>query len=223
MATGVELPQVDVEGWVREQAEAERALLALAQQEHPKGDDRGHLAATELLSMYVERDPFHAPDVLAAIQRGARMMARKVLNEGRPNISPENYFGKDGEDGRRKDPINLARLQLRKDIGLHLSATDARKALTKEKKEKGRGKKPVDKQDWPDTIGEVETAIVAYVLMRFRNKAPAASEAGEVGKADRLRVASKTELELARDYVRDSFAWLPWNNPEAPVTYPASW
>lgn len=223
MATGVELPQVDVESWVCEQAEAERALLRLAQEERPERDNIDYLAATELLFKYIERDSFYAPDVLAAIERGARTIARKVLDEGRPNISPLMYFGRDGEDGRRKDPVNLARLQLRKDIGLHLSATDARRALTKEKNEKGRGKKPVGKEDWPETLGEVETALVAYVMMRFLTKSPAASEAGDDGKANRLRVASEAELELARGYVRDSFAWLPWNNPEAPVTYPASW
>jgi hypothetical protein len=218
MSTGVELPVVDVEGWVREQAEAERALLRLAQEERPERDDLDYLAATELLFKYIERDPFQAPDVLAAIERGARTIAHRVLDEGRPNISPLMYFGRNGGDGqRRKDLVNLSRLILRKSIGWHLNAADAKQALTTE-----CGKES-PRDEWPETLGEVETYLVDYVLVRFLRKSSAESEGGEVGKSDSLKVANAADLELARDYVRDSFAWLPWNNPEAPVTYPVSW
>lgn len=215
---GVDLSDlnIDVKAWVRGQAEVERKLLVQAQQEPAKGDDSGYLAATELLLMYVEEDPFHAPDVLAAVERGARMIAQRVLNEGRPNISPLMYFGRDGGSGhRRSDDANLERLQLRKRIGWHLSAKDARIALTQE----CGNESPRD--EWPDTLGEVETYLVDYVLVELVGKPRADSEGG-VGRANR-RVATEAELKLALSYVHDSFAWLPWNKPEAPVTYPASW
>lgn len=235
MATGVDLSDLDIDvaGWAQEQAEAERALLKLAQADLGREDDRDYLAAMELLFKYVERDPFYAPDVLVAIERGARMIARRVLDEGRPNISPLMYFGKPGEGGRKTGDTNLARLQRRIAVGLHLSAADAKNALTMERGEGRRGKgNRVPKEDWPETLGEVETYLVDYVLTRLLGgKSSAKAEGGEVGsddlarehKPDRLRVATEEELELARGYVRESFAWLPWNDPEATVTYPPSW
>lgn len=223
MSAGIELnfdAYPTIHGW----AEKERELLRTALEERPGNDGEDYLAAMELLFKYVDGSNFAAPDVRAAVERGVRQVTRKVVEQGRTEVSPLMYFGRFGKARTPPHGVRVARLEQRIRENIHLTERDARIALTQEYRTKTRAMgKPPAREDWPDTVGEVEHMLIDYVLWRFLKKASAPEEVGQVDKSDRLKVATGKEFMLARRYVRDSFYWLPWTQEHETVDYPTSW
>ena len=187
--------------WELDRSCKERELLARAH----SGDD---VAATELLFWYSKFGSMSAPDVQEAIEEGIRdVMQSVVAATSLPNarhgaeVQPLMYFG---NRSRKPGPKSTrALLEMRHAFGVSLTMDDLRKGLTTEwaKKTKSSAKPRLEKEDWPQTVGEVEGELVAYVINSFKNA---------------------TEDD-ARRYVRDSFPWIEWEKPEEPVEYPEGW
>jgi hypothetical protein len=109
-----------------------------------------------------------------------------------------------GVSERKTGPKSSAKLlELRHAFGQLLTIVDLQAAATTEfatatkKKEKPR----LAREDWPDTVEEVERELVAYVCHHFKG----------------------TEPQAALGYVRDSFPGMPWHQPDEFVDYPAHW
>lgn len=191
----------DAEKWGRDRALKERELLSKAL----SGDD---IAATELLFWYSKFGSMNAPDVQEAIEHGARDVMEAVLAAtSLPNsrhgaeVQPLMYFG--GKERKRGPKSTRPLLEMRHAFGVTLTMEDLRKALTTEwaKNTKSLTKPKLPKDEWPQTLAEVEGELVGYVLHSFKNA---------------------TEEE-ARRYIYESFPGIDWGSSEEPVEYPQHW
>ena len=207
MTTGVDLSEFDWKGMEDRAAEHERALYRKVV------DDEDTVAAARLIALYASCTSLSAPEVQEALDEGVRevllAVAMKSANPGAPaNIKPLNFFGLEGTTGPNAEK-SKAMIEFRRAMEIPLSEQDARIALTKEYEQEGKGRtralknlKPVDREDWPETVGDVEIALIDYV---------------------RKRLFKMVDEEVSRTYVRESFPWMPWDRREEPVIYPARW
>lgn len=223
MNTGVEF-KFDAYPIIHEWIEQERTLLRLACTERPTNDGVDFMAAVELLLKYADGAGFYASDVQAAVESGVRDVTRRVIEKGRSDVSPLMYFGRHGTPRTPPHSVRVAKLEQRIAQEIFLTGKDARIALTQEFRPKpqsrARGEPPV-REEWPETVGAVEDLLIDYVLWRFLKKALPSDE-GENDPGETKDATSK-EMALARQYVRDSFSWLPWDQQELTVNYPADW
>jgi hypothetical protein len=113
------------------------------------------------------------------------------------------YFG---VMNRKPGPKSTAALlELRHAFGVLLTEEDCRIALTTEyaKRSKSKTSPALDREEWPQTMEEVEEALIAYVTYLFK----------------------RTPDDIARRYVRESFAFFDWEKvgDDEPLIYPAGW
>ena len=178
------------------------------------GDD---VAAAQLLFWFERFGEMDSPEVQQAIEDGSREVMSRVLamttiptnTHGAP-IHALHYFGVERRKTGRK--ATGALLEGREAFGFPLPAEALQIALTREwasKKSKAKMPPPVPREEWPETVEEVESELIAYVRHHFNDK-------------------SITD-GVVRRYLRESFDWLPWDKFDdpacrnEPVTYPREW
>ena len=207
MATGVDLSNIDWDGMAAKCAQHERAL------DERVIEKRDESAAAALVAIYASGARMSAPELQAIMDEGSRQVMREVVERSTipgasATVNPLNYFGLSDKTGP-KAATNTALINLRRSLEIWLTEEDMRTALTKEHGSSGKKRtrtaknlERLEQGEWADSIGEVEHALVRYLCdKKFKG----------------------AEEDVARAYVRESFHWIPWNKPEDPVIYPASW
>lgn len=207
MITGVDLSEFDSESMSARAAEHERVLYRKVM------DHQDPIAAARLVLLYASCTSLSAPEVQEALDEGVRevmqAIAMKSANPGASAIvNPLNFFGLEGTTGPNAEK-SRAIIDFRRAMEIPLTEQDARIALTKEYGQEGKQRTrslkeldEVDRQEWPETVEDVEIYLIDYVCKRL---------------------FKKVDEEVARAYVRESFPWIPWDQGEELVIYPASW
>ncbi len=207
MSSGVDLSEFDWDSMHARAVENERILYQKVI------DNRDEAAAASLVAIYAACSQMSAPEVQEAIEDGARqvmldVVERSSLPGASATVNPLHFFGmkgKTGPDGAKMTAL----INLRRALEFWLTEKDLRIALTRDylRPSKLRTKsleklQPESRDDWPETVAEVEIALVDYVCHRLFKDA---------------------DKDVARAYVQESFHWVPWEKREEPVIYPTSW
>lgn len=191
----------DPSKWSITRAEDERALYAAA----CAGDDG---AAAELQFWQAKFGSLEAEDVDDALLQGQRTEQLRLLTVA---TKPNQRHGTEwhqlqafGVAERNTRPKSTAKLlELRHAFGLLLTIDDLQAALTTEytTRTKKVEKPKTRREDWAETVDEVECELIAYVCHHFKG----------------------TEHKAAQAYVYDSFPGMPWDKPGEQVEYPHHW
>lgn len=207
MTAGVEL-NFDLRAAQATWADEERKLYRRAL-------ERDEGAAALLLARHLSGG-LYAPEVREAVEEGSREVMAFVLAgttnfRRRTEVQPLMYFGagltrKRGEKG--KDGGTATELvRARRIAGVRLSAQEVQEALTTQWEalqvaDRGSPTRWPDRSSYPQTFGDAERRLIAYL---------------------RQRKYKSMDADEARFYVRDSLPNNPWDEPQTVIRYPRDW